>query len=328
MISIAQKPFVFSHLPGSTCLIPGTSFQVVAFPTRIEIYELCPNKKRLVKQIQLDIKGPVQKFIMKQDLQRGCVSIWSEKLCCHILPNLDVVFRKKAPHWFSHVKEQLSLGSHKKQEWEAIRKRGDFREIFPIWFRLGTLLNLPEREYNDEDGMFSLLQQCLRAAESNRPETILSPFKKLFLAAFEGMLVPRLKDEQFQGILPDNAPISPSSPLYLLKEGAKLIRSLFIQSSKNEIAILPHLPPQFFAGRMLHLSCPPFGEIDLEWSKKQIHRLVFRAHQDGELSFRFHSSLSSFRLRTERRDKGKILACDKPLEIKSGCDYLLDQFQK
>ncbi len=324
MIKIAERLRPFSHLPGTRCLIPSTSVLVEAYPALILLKNF---EGKILKEMTLEIEGPLKQFTVMQDLERGCVTVFSEQFSFHILPNLEIVYTKK-PHLSPlPINERLSLGSHKKQEWEAIRKRGDFREIFPLWYRLGSLLDLPPREESDI-GIFSLLNACKEAVFSHRPETIIPAFRRLFLAGFRDLFVPRLKDEDFQGILPSNAPLAKSSPLYLLEEGAVLIRSLFLLSSENEHAILPNLPPEFFAGRMLNLACSTFGELDLEWTKKTIRRMVFRAKQEGEIFFHFHPNLRSFRLRQSLKDRGKRVQCGSPLEINSGSLYLLDQFQK
>jgi len=324
MISIAERLRPFSHQPGTKCLIPGSQYFIEAFPALVKIRTLSGD---LVKEIVLDIQGPLKQFTTMQDLERGCATLFSELYHFHILPNLEVVFQKNPPLPSLKLQERLSLGCHKKQDWEAIKKRCDFREIFPYWFRLGSLLNLPARK-SDEGGVFSLLKTSYEALYSHRPETILSNFKSLFLAGFSSMLVPRAFDDDYQGILPSNLTESQESPLYLLSEGSALIRSLFILAAENEISILPNLPPEFFSGRMVNVSCSSYGNIDFEWSKKTIRRVCFHAQKDGEILLHFPSKMKFFRLRTDMREKGRILACGDSLEIKSGSQYLLDRFQK
>lgn len=313
MIRIASRLRPFSHLPGASCLIPGTGIEVEAFPALIRL-------KNSGKEIPLEIKGPLKQFTLMQDLERGCVTVFSEQYRLHVLPNGEITDQKNPPLPPIKNQERLSLGSHKKQEWEGIKRRLDPCEFFPLWFRLGFSLELPPRPEGNV-GMFGLLAECREAIEAHTPERIIPAFQKLFLAGFRGILVPRLRDDEHQGIVIDNA-IAPTSALYLLQEGAALIRSLFLVSSGNELAILPNLPPELFAGRMLNLACPGFGELDLEWTKKTIRQIEFRAACDGELHLRFPSAIRTFRLR------GKICGNGEALEIKSGDHYVLDQFKK
>lgn len=324
MISIAGRLKPFSHHPGISCLIPTTPYLVEAFPALVRIKEF---SGELIKEIALEIEGPLKQFTLVQDLERGCVTLFSEMYHFHVLPDLTISFQKNPPLPPIKIEERLSLGSHKKQEWEGMRRRCDFRELLPLWFRLGSLLDLPLRK-GDDKGVFSLLKEVKAALYAHRPEKILPSLKKVFLAGFKQLFVPRAFDEDHQGILPLNTPLSEDSPLYLLSEGSQLIRSLFIMTKENEISILPNLPPELFAGRMLHLECPKYGTIDLEWSKKTIRRVHFHALADAEVLLHFPSPLSQFRVRQTLQDKGKRLSCGDCLEIKSGSHYLLDRFQK
>lgn len=322
-IKIAQRYRPFSHQPGSCCLIPGSCYVVEAYPALIRIKDL---EGQLVKEIPLTIQGPLEQFTLMQDLERGCVTLFSETYSIHILPTLAISFQKNPPLLPTLLQERLSFGSHKKQDWQEIVKRLDFKEIFPLWFRLGSLLSLPERT-GDNRGIFSLLKECQAACDAHRPEYILPAFKKLFLAGFGHMLLPQARDEAYQGILPSNSPISIDSPLYLLSEGAKVIRSLFILNIENEIFILPNLPPEFFAGKMVNVFSDD-GRVDFEWSKKSIRRLQFHAQKNGEIIFHFHPSITHYRVRQKGTEKKKIYTNGESLVIKSGSDYLLDQFQK
>ncbi|MCC5832672.1 MAG: hypothetical protein JJU12_06490 [Chlamydiales bacterium] len=323
-IRIAARLRPFSHLSKTSCLIPGTDLVVEAYPARIFLKDL---KGNVIKEIILDIEGPLKRFTVMQDLERGCVTLFSERYRFHLLSEGRVSYAKNPGLPPLPISERLSLGSHKKQDWEAIRKRLDFREIFPLWFRLGSLLTLPERREPNE-GIFSLLEACREAVDAHQPERVVPAFERLFLAGFGGLLVPRLTDDEYQGILPPDRGEATGSPLHLLSEGAALIRSLFVAASDNEIALLPNLPPEFFAGRMVNLLCPPYGELDLEWSKKTIRRLVFKAVKDSEIHFHLRSGIRRYRLRRSRQDRGEQRVIGEPLEINSGSTYLLDQFEK
>lgn len=322
MIKIAAKLRPFSFVPGTFCLIPGSFHAVEVFPTLLRIYDLREKEKKLIKEVPLETKGSPSHFMVIQDLEKGVVTIRIGRERFHILPSLELIKKRSAP---SHIVflERLSLGSHKKQEWEKISARKDFKEIFPLWMRLVSLLPpLPPRK--EEGGMFSLLHACEKAIEASYPEHILPFFKKLYLAGFHDLLVPRLKDDEYQGILEEET-IPDVSPLYLIKEGGDLIRSLFVKMSGDEIVILPHLPPEFHCGRLLHVATS-LGELHLEWSKKTILQVIFKAKQDGILCLRFCSSLKSARLKTS--DQTKVIDLGVPLEIKSGSLYLWDRFQK
>lgn len=323
LITIAQKLRPFSHEPGARCFIPGTSYVVEAFPALLRLREFEGN---VIKEFPILMQGPLKQFTVMQDLVRGCVTVFSEQYRFHILPNLEIV-DSKHPHLPPLVhQEWLSLGSHKQLDVNLIRRRGDFQALFPLWFKLGALLKLPARG-GDDQGMFSLLAACRAARDSHHPEMIIPAFEKLMLAGFEAFLIPRAQDVQMQGLLPLKAPLSADSPLHLLTEGARLIRSLFIRAVGPEISLLPNLPPEFFAGRMTGL-VTSFGTLDLEWTKKTIRQLHFHAYTDGELLMHFPPSMVTCRLRIHPLDKGRPFKCGDSLAIKSESIYLWDRFQK
>lgn len=314
-ITIAARLRPYSHVPGISCLIPGTLFEAVIFPALIRIMK----DNHIIKEYPIDIKGPLAQFTVFQDLERGCITISSEDYFFHLLPDLQLINRKHPGLPPIQTQERLSLGSHKKQEWEDLKKRCDFRAIFPIWHRLGMF-------YSDLNGHSKLVEECQEAIQSNNPENIVQTFRKLFLAGFRNILVPRLKDDDHQGIISGNT-ISNGETIYLLSKGARIIRSLFIQEVSDRILILPALPPEFFAGRMTEVKTNK-AIVNLEWSKKLIRRLSIHALADGTLNLNFQSQIKKYRLRTARKERGCMFFAGDPVEIKSGTFYLLDQFQK
>ncbi|MCH9609250.1 MAG: hypothetical protein S4CHLAM45_14530 [Chlamydiales bacterium] len=295
----------FSHTPGAKVLIPSTSHTVEAFPTLIRF-----GGKELTKEVV----GPLKNFTICQDLERVCVTVSCEHYCIHILPNLEIIEAKR-PHTPTYSHEVLDFGMHKKQEWEAIRKRGNFREIFPLWYRLGTLLNLPEVEI-DQKGVFQLLAQI----DLQHPETIIPTFTKIFLAGFSHFLIPQSEDHLHQGIVAREP--SKTDPLYLLAYGAKVIRSLFLAEKEREVFLLPHLPPELFSGHFSNI-VTSFGTFHLIWSKKQLRTVQFEADQTISLKIQFPKNLKRFRL-----NKKKIFNCGDEIEIQSNCSYLFDRFEK
>jgi hypothetical protein len=324
MISIGQKLTPFSHQSGISFLLPQTTLEAEIFPALVRIYQLKGSNRELILERKIPIHGPLKEFTVMQDLEKGCIAVWGTSLRYFILPNLEFVFAKN-PHLPVQSRlPVLSLGSHKKMNVERMKRELDFTQIFPLWHRLGTTLpKLSDRK--EKGGMFSLLEECHRAS-SSKPEEILESFKRLFLAGFRGLLVPRVNDDEHQGILEETK--LEETPLHLLKEGAEIIQSLFIQSNEKGVEFLPALPPEFFAGRFMNVNLPSFGIFNFEWSKKMIRRVELKATSDGMISFGFHSSIRHFRLRTSLKEKGKVFSSSEPMEIKSGSLYLLDRFQK
>jgi len=237
-ITIAQKLCPFSHRKKVGCVLPGVGTELEIYPALIRFID--------GEEQPLDIQGPVERFTVEQDLEKGEVRLYG--------------FAKSG--YYKHTiagkpptKERLSLGSHKTQDWELIQRRNDPKEILPLWHKLG--ISLPDVKV-PVGGTATLLEKC----------TDLASLMELYHIAFEGMLVPRLEDSFHQGVtLP---PIeSVGSPLALLTEGAKKIRNLFFSQEGSQLHILPHLPKELHAGRMVQIASPSIGTLDFEWSKKK-----------------------------------------------------------
>jgi len=296
----------FSHTPGIRLLIPETAVQLQAFPTLLRFAD---------QEIPLQAKGPLQNFTVIQDLQRHAVTIFSESYCYHLLPSLELV--TKRPKQQEH--EILDFGMHKKQLWEAMRTRLDFRELLPLWFRLGSLLSLPEQK-TDGKGPFALLSEI----ESLPPEKVIPAFKKLFLVGFSDLFIPEAKDRFYQGILEEG---SGSDPLYLLTLGREMIKSLFFKEEESGYRLLPKLPPELFAGTFTNIKTK-IGKFSFTWSKKELRVAELRCSLSKEVLFTLPSQIRSFRIRIGRKgDPIKYKSNDK-IELKENTHYYFDRFEK
>ncbi len=143
-ITIAQKLAPFSHTPGAQCLIPGTTCLVEAFPTLIRFHDF---------EYKIAVQGPVTGFTLLQDLEKNCVFIFGkgkEKFYRFRLRASDGGFellceKSKKKEFFAApidfylppIWERLSLGSHKKQDWDLVARRLDLKEILPVLFCQG-----------------------------------------------------------------------------------------------------------------------------------------------------------------------------------------------
>ncbi|MBS4168264.1 hypothetical protein [Parachlamydia sp. AcF125] len=353
-ISIAERLRPFSHLPGTFCLLPYTALRFQIFPTLIHISSLANSSPEYIGRVKLDLTGPVEEFTIQQDLEKGEIKVWghasegyfdyrifaendgSIKIVqergfeLNFSPSFDCQSQPKAIVFKSSVwlaphppTERLSLGNHKAQDWDLIKRRKNFAEIFPHWFRLGSLVPFSEIPENPHP---SLLQACENALQQ-QPEKILKAFFPLFAAGFEGILSPRSQDLEHLGF---KSPPIPShlSPLYLLKQGAQLIRSLFMKIEPNTLSLLPSLPPEFHCGRAVNWQAEGIGTIHFEWSKKTLRRVILYSSANQTLHFNLQSPLKRMRLRTTPAEKGSFISCHAPLEVLSDQLYLFDNFQK
>lgn len=334
-ITIAERLHPFSHERGIRFLLPHTSLVIQVFPTRLFFADL---KGRIAPfSLSFECKGPMP-LTATLDLQQEHLLISAEsregyiryrikreekgvaltlekapggKLRCfpsYLLETL-ILFKEEPlllPFPLDEEKqpankERLSLGMHKSQEWEKIRRRADFKEIFPLWFALSRCIPPSHGKEIPRIGNYTLLEECRTAIQKGKKEEILALFTPLFLSTFEGVLVPRTFDTEYQGIL-SSQEISEEgvSPLSLLTSGGELIRALFFQEKGEALAILPCLPPLFSCGRMVSIQAADRYQLDIEWTKKNLRRIRLYARKEGICRLKLPKGISSVRLKRGR----------------------------
>jgi hypothetical protein len=334
-ITIAERLRSFTHTAGTYCVLPGSLLRFQIFPALLRVYDLSYAVPKLIQEIPVPVKGPVKEFTVQLDLEKGAIDVWGFDLHAYFRYRIlttqqpkqfalyidkgltawkpeQLILNHEVGSFFSA--ERLSLGNHKNQDWERVAIRENLTEIFPIWLRLGQLLTSPSEVVYG--GTAALFKDCLSASKEN----VCDAFINLFKVAFEGILSPRLNDEQHQGFALDAAPPT-LSPLILLTEGARIIRSLFIRIQLNEIFVLPSLPTQFHCGRFLHIQCASLGLLDLEWTKHFMRRMIFHAASDALVQFHFPKNVKRYRL------NGQFQLVEKPIQISKGKVYTFDNFQ-
>jgi hypothetical protein len=315
-IAIAERLKPFSHSPGASCLIPWSSWKVQAFPALLKFENLISSEKL---DSRLDWKGPVLDFTLELDLEKGVVWVYGHtaegyrRVSIEMTPE-GLALEKKVILPGSKIEkplERLSLGMSKSLDWELVGRRHLMAEVFPVWFRLGQMV--------PEAGTAALFQTCEKTE-------VAKLYLKIFLAGFEGILTPRLSDTDHQGILSDEQ--FPKSPLALLTEGAKNIRSLFFKEAEQEWAFLPCLSPEFHAGRFLQLQTRAGDKIDFEWSKKLLQKVIIHPADGREIFISLPKPLKSCRLRSSLKQKGIRHSFEKPLVLARSQTLFLDRFEK
>jgi len=321
-ITIADRLKPFSHLPGSSCVIPWSSFKVEAFPALLIFENLITFQKQ---EYRLNWKGPVLDFTLELDLEKGVVWIYGKtqeghRRICIEMGEDGILLDKKlivpGVKLKPHALERLSLGLSKTLDWELVSRRHEMAEILPVWMRLGQMVYFSGKA---KAGTAALLQECEKL-------DVAKNYLKLFLAGFEGILSPRLSDTDHQGIVPEGH--FSESPLVLLTEGAKYIRSLFFQEREDRWEFLPCLSPQFHAGRFLQLVTKAGDKIDFEWSKKLLQKVIIHSATDREVFMGLPKPLKSCRFRTSLKEKGFRHEMENSLKLAAGQVVFLDRFEK
>jgi hypothetical protein len=302
-IAIAERLRPFSHAAGTLFLIPGTSWAARVFPTRLEFSDLEGREESFF--LLFDFEGPIKEFTAELDLEQSRLCVFGKtrkgfmryELCAKQggieltierapLEKVGVNHSLLSSFFLSKGEskqvcrtsqqgellkgERLSLGMHKAQDWDLMCRRLDCKEIFPHWF---CLSGLSSASCSLSD--FYLLEECRKKIEQRDKEQILEAFEHLFLAAFGGLLVPRFFDSDHQGLAPcQTTSVQGISPMPLMVESGKLIRSLFIQEGEGVVSLLPCLPTQFHCGRLVGVKTSSHVQFDIEWSKKTLRRVV------------------------------------------------------
>jgi len=350
-ISINERLRPFNHELGTMSPVPGSRWCVQVFPSLIRLYDLSCKELRLLGIIHVDIQGPVTGFTLQLDLEKGFLHVWGNSLKGYfryrIAASLHgeklLIKNEKETHPISFSSDselisisnlepytigffdRLSLGVHKAQEWTLIKKRLDFKEIFPIWLKLGQLMSPAHEE--GKLGTASFLTGAEELICQKNKTDLLNHFQRLFLTGFYGLMTPTLVDHHHQGIhLEDPSPTS--SPLVLLSYGAKLIRSLFVSFQDSHLSVLPALPVEFHSGRFLHVRLENLGLLDLEWSKKTVRRMILLTEEKCTISLGLPKQIKRFRFKEEQEKTASFLEAGCKLHLEKGKAYFFDRFEK
>jgi hypothetical protein len=329
-ITIAERLHPFSHRPGVWVMIPKSRWGLQVFPTLLRF-----TSGRELIEVPLAIEGPLSQFTVQQDLEKGNIRVFSTTFEYFVeqkeegivltgkrgLSSLHrIVVKESVLH--EPAGERLSLGMHKSQDWEMVVRRGDLREIFPVWLKIAEWFPSEESKFPSA-GNFRFLSHLPK-----KREEMAAHFLNFFRSGFSGIMFPRLNDDDHQGILPEEPRAENGSPYPLITEGAKLIRSLFIEESRDGLAILPVLPPEFHAGRFTQIRLAGGDLLDIEWSKHLLRRATLHCKTRRTLHLQLQKPLDSFRLSRTLKDRGVRHAATAPLELVPGETLFLDRFQK
>jgi len=356
-IELFQKYNIFSNV-ASVLLIPKTSWKVRIYPTLLILEDLLSHS--FIK-LKMNIEGPVKEFRIFLNLQKGWIQVQGfskkgffryriyaveNKICISLDKFFEgfsfdsennfsakIVQDKKLLSFTSDkidtfepkmTKEILFLGSTKKQDIELIDRREDMTEVLPILYLWAQFFSKAEKPRSD---ICSLLDQLEEDVSQKKKEQAEKMLLSIYKVGFSHLMMPRLKDDEYQGII-DEKILPEGNPIYLLNKGYELIRKLFFQNEKNIFHILPCLPKGFHCGKLLNLQIEGFGTLSLEWSKKILKKMVFNCKKDFDLKLKLQSKLNFFRIRTKRREKGRKVSVKETLSLEEGKIYFFDRFQK
>jgi hypothetical protein len=361
LIEISQRLSPFSHKPGNFFLVPGSSLQVQVFPTKLFFTDLSVSENASFT-VDVDLQGPHKDFTVEQNLEKGEISVFSHtkegfvrytiaagekgiELFCekvfprgltfHIGNEKFILFSKDSrllelPSFEkkqSYLAEKISLGVHKKQNWEQISQRKQLCEILPIWFSLSQTVPL-QKGSDSYSGTGFFLRQCEDLVAKGEKLRICDGLLQFFDGAFEGVLAPRCNEVNFLGILPKSLEKASFSSLLLLQKSYPLLRSLFFKEEGDVFSFVPCLPPEFPAGRMTHVRTSDGDVIHFEWSKKLLRRVIWIPGRTRKVFLHTPSAIDSFRIRASLKDRGQIFQKGSSIALEEKKILYFDHFQK
>jgi hypothetical protein len=314
--------------PGVKIPIPGSTLYAQVFPSLWRIFSA---SHTLLDEGRIPVKGPLKRFVVFQNLSRGGVAVLSEQYKYYLSPQgFYTSSIADLPHSSFYPGEYVSFGVHKHADLEKIRRRKDLKEILPFLFRHGVLLQKQALQPLEKTEVSLLLKKLDEVIAEVDKENVYALLVNFIYSGLSKTLLPRLYDEEYQGIVSeDPRQGNEEVPFALLRAAALSMQKIFIQEQEGVVTLLPVLPPEFPCGRWVGLSLD-IGEISFEWTKKTIRRVVLKAHSSREIVVTSPGvRLCRFRI----EEQGKIISCKikknlEKVEIKAGTTYLWDRFCK
>jgi len=345
----------FSHVPGVQCLLPQTSLSLKIYPAKLVVANF---------EILFLNFGPMREFTATLDLEKNNVLVHGfvaqGYLCYHITANEKgfSLYFEKVPENFTGTltvkplyenkkivrkdtfyfecssaftkvahKERLHLGANKAQDAELIIRRKDLTEIIPELYFLSQ--SVPASDFSEVEKL-SLYSEALAAVNEKNKEILYQKLYDFCRASFKSLFFPKLFDDEFLGYLyPALTENSKATPLCILKKCFQLIRRLFFYEEGSVLHILPALPKEFHAGKMVDLTTSTKDKISLEWTKKRLRQMTIVVKERKEFVFQFPSDVKTYRLQNlKTKDVLGEFTRDSQLLLDADATYLLDHFQK
>jgi hypothetical protein len=319
--------------PGAWAAIPGTMWKVQLFPTQIRLYG--PQGQRVLADLPLD--HPVEEWTAQLDLDRFETRIWGKAgqpfLFRLVVCSGRILLkgrREKGPsitltegveQWYPS-QERLQFGNHALQNVDGAVGSASVAQIASTWFRLG--LPLPASEPIEEE--LSLLGQWASTVRSLERHRIVDAIVQLRKAGFCDLWSPQEVDQNFWGY---GLPPTMQNGWHLLASGARLLRKMALQSNDLDAFLLPSMPKELAAGRLLNAHWPGVGTLDLEWTKGSPRRLLLTPSHEETISLRWigdEARVRPLQGGVPHRAGTALLHPGEPLQVHPGQPLLIDRF--
>lgn len=280
----------FTHVPGTSFLLPGTNLVCRIYPALIVTYD--GDKEMGRKELHF---GPLEQFTVVQELEKGFIQLTGfakDGFVRHKIEGKKVNF------------EKLYLGCDKQQKWPDIGYRLNMKELLPLWYALGQ--QIPKLDGDIFSGA-SLASNC--------KDGRLSSLKILFQAGFDSGFVPHIADCNHMGF---DLPVVHDQnvhPLLLLSAIAPLIRALFFTEANGTLQFLPQLESELHAGSFANIKTLKGHSITFDWSKHLLRTVSIIPACDDTITLKLQKEIKKFRVRGQYLDKNVSLQLEKGKKI-------------
>ncbi len=335
--------------PGMKTYLPGSTHFLQMFPTAFRLYSCRYDESELLKEVVFPDLGPISGWMVSVDTMRHAVFVEGRGAAGFFRYRIDatpdgIVFRSLKSTMKVRMNgldcdlgcseklvlidtacascrfptPRLLLGCNKESSLERIVASPTMDEVLPLWYQLAlpdTVLIEPSE---------TLLGNIINAVQRKQVRAVSSAFSAFFRTAIDGFFVPKRFDDLFLGsalpLLPEAMALSQVHPVI-----CSLLRSLFLQESGAIVTVLPCLPSECVAGRLLNETLLTGHSIDIEWRKGQLRRVLIKAMHDGVVSVQTSSKTGSICALSKGARKKKFAMGDE-IELKKGEQILLDNF--
>ncbi|CRX38205.1 hypothetical protein [Estrella lausannensis] len=347
-IEIRDRYKPFTDQRGAEVLLPNSSYGLTVYPCKVFIHDLTRDAKT-VAEIDIALPGPSDEFVTQLDLERGEIAVFgkcAKTFFRYFISFADgkILFIKNKPESLFEfhivedtqnlistnqeidsrvpiIPERLSFGSFKKQHIDTVLKRGDLRDILPLWHALAKVTPAHKAAKTPT----TLLSNLAEAVSARNKELVTKEFKSLIRAGFRSLLYPQKKDSLHQGY--SNDVVQADSSLALIHEGACIIRSLILETAGTTVAPLPFLPPPLASGRMTGASIGSNAYCSLEWRSGKLTRMLLTAQEPLQIHLALPKDIESFRARNLKNGITWKQPRDQKLDLSEDSALYLDRFQ-
>jgi hypothetical protein len=340
----------FTHRPGTKIYLAGASYVIEVYPTALRLYACHASELECVKEISFPEFGPLSGWVVFIDSIRQTLQVEGRGrqgfIRYRIYSTSDGLFLKPSSCMMKVAVDgfgtdvqkgaaivlsagagtpprfptpRLLLGCNKAPNWDRISDRPTMEEVLSLWYQLSS----PNEEISLRPSS-TLFGAVVEAVQKKDATTIISAFETFFGAAVDGFFVPKRYDDLFLGhkdpLLPNEMSLS-----QIHSSLCSMIRSLFLREEGGAVEILPCLPKELSSGRLLHETLLSGYQINVEWRKGQVRRVLLHATHDGMVTMKAHAATASIRLLSGGARK-KVFAIGEGVEVQEGKNYLLDNF--